>query len=851
MNSGIIFHKGRSSSRSTSRIFAKESCVSTELESPDIQPEIVAKQQGRIQRRPYSALSLTFLEVDVQNNFSNFRRKDFCPFTFRVLMIFITIINITHFIFAVSFSSDISFVSFSVLSLVFATSLGWAIYFIRCSELKHSALQNRSLFIKYSSWCRQLECLFIISCTASVGTHLLLRALLGECKTDISTILYSSQYCNPYASLNCIPEDAVPFLLMVPISLQIILRGVPSAAVFASWVISFLFWITTVLYVGATSSSTMSNPVLFIITAVIMYEYEHQTLQRYLSTVTHERTIQRTLYVDHEKRVMASQAIELRNLIANVAHDLKTPIQAFVVGLESLQESLQRNTLKPSGSKSGLSLLPQTSTSAPGGHSNVLHRQYSSSSVSSLCSMNCSLDTIANLNATASFMTMIVNRAIDYTKCSNGISLVPCSETIHLWSTICWPINCVRCVQSRVDINVEPLPPDLPSHISTDKQWLQENLLCLVSNAVKYSDSGSVTVRVIYDPSTSCKMLLGGSLSLSPPLHAMIRLEVEDSCHAGISEEVRKKLFSPFRQANRHQGGTGLGLYCLAKRSEALGGEYGVASRKDGGPGSLFYFSLPCVPALAPLREYSEDGRSLDRRGSAMSGGDSSPDRKKRPSISFTVETGIKFSDTDYPLCDDMHARYSNNHLSAASASPLCPSQLPTRRSSVKDNAEHCIDFTPPTTRSNSTFVVGYSTRPLACSVSMKVSLSILLVDDSLTILNMTTRSLEKMGHCVTKAENGAIAFELMKQRKYDVVLMDLQMPVMDGFTATASIRSHEETLKLSSNCRQVIIGVSANSDDQTRTAALRSGMNAFLAKPFTMSRFSELLQDLEFVGSF
>ncbi|RYY77507.1 HAMP domain-containing histidine kinase, partial [archaeon] len=93
-------------------------------------------------------------------------------------------------------------------------------------------------------------------------------------------------------------------------------------------------------------------------------------------------------------------------------------------------------------------------------------------------------------------MLMTINRCIDYTKASKGLRLVPKYETIDLLDTLSLPLNCMKDIQNRISIQLLPLPSSICSHVITDKQWLQENVLCLLSNAVKYSSEGEVLVKV-------------------------------------------------------------------------------------------------------------------------------------------------------------------------------------------------------------------------------------------------------------------------------------------------------------------------------------------------------------------
>ena len=112
------------------------------------------------------------------------------------------------------------------------------------------------------------------------------------------------------------------------------------------------------------------------------------------------------------------------------------------------------------------------------------------------------LDSIHNTNA---FMIMTINRCIDYTKASKGMKLVPRRETIELREALELPLHVMRDMQQRLEIVFDEtaLQRDICSHIITDKQWLQENLLCLLSNAIKYSSKGKVEITVAKVPEKS------------------------------------------------------------------------------------------------------------------------------------------------------------------------------------------------------------------------------------------------------------------------------------------------------------------------------------------------------------
>ncbi len=387
------------------------------------------------------------------------------------------------------------------------------------------------------------------------------------------------------------------------------------------------------------------------------------------------------------------------------------------------------------------------------------------------------LECLQNMNSTNSFMIMTINRCLDYTKTTNGVKLVPTFETVSLKQALEMPQKLLQGAQHAISIQVKAFSEEICSHIITDKQWLVENLLCLLSNASKYSSKGTVTVEVskvpmsVDDVHGSSSPRRAVSPALPTELTEYLRFEVQDT-GVGMSDDAMQDLFKPFKQAQRLAGGTGLGLFSLAKRVEALQGTYGVMRRPDGEQGSVFWFTIP----YRPDRESAEVLRV--RRSclshSSSSDSDAGEDKGKEPTLNL----------------------------------------LPLIEGPFK----------------------------------------VLVVDDAPLIVKMTTMLLQRKGHTVQHAVNGADALEKLCAHastlsSYDVVLMDLQMPVLDGIEAIRRLRAAEDKQRGTSSgagskgVRQFVIALSANSDEETKQEALAAGADAFVPKPFTYESFLNAMQ--------
>ena len=539
-----------------------------------------------------------------------------------------------------------------------------------------------------------------------------------------------------------IPVESAVAYIAVSLMLSVLIKCRHLVAVVLSIVIE-LFFVALIVYIVEPS---FPNVVMVGIVTLAQFfvacDCDVYSWRLYLHLIQSQNLMHSKIMSDNENVVMEMQATELRFLIGNVAHDLKTPLQAFSFELEQMKGK----SVASEGQNESISLLE------------------------SICS----------------FMLMTINRAIDYTKVTSGIQLKPSMETVDVSEVFNWVKLCVSHTvnTTKVPIVIDPLPDDMCNFIITDKQWLMENLLCLISNAQKFTAQGKICVKCSFVG--GCVTTVEGcnaSSDMSQPSMAMVEV-IDDGI--GISAEMQKVLFKPFKQAMRRAGGTGLGIYSLSKRVECLGGTCGVSSRADGKRGARFWFQIPY-----------------------------------RPDITVAAAADVK-----------------------SQLSP--PEKELTRTKSIQNEIRNEKSY-----ECNKNDVSGYScaSDDRIIDKNMKPSGRIMLVEDSPLIQKTCSRMLLREGISVDIANNGLECVEKVTTARgvYSVILMDINMPLMDGLEATTRLRNwernhdkeHEDDFP-----ELLIIGVSANSDSVSRQQALDSGMDHFISKPMKLPVFRASLAE-------
>jgi CheY-like chemotaxis protein len=377
------------------------------------------------------------------------------------------------------------------------------------------------------------------------------------------------------------------------------------------------------------------------------------------------------------------------------------------------------------------------------------------------------------------------------------------------------------------------IAPDVPREITGDPSRLRQVLLNLIGNAIKFTERGHVllSVRRLRD---------GGDERLL--------ISIEDT-GIGIAHENLRSLFRDFSQIDssisRRFGGTGLGLAISRKLIIRMGGSIGV--RSELGQGSTFFFEVPLkdftepsalvrIPAAIAIVSPDSFERSLIAHQVSLAYSDvaaftsydeaqawlkAAPDSRRilLTELSLVPSQVVTFADAEfdvYLLCARQDF-LAYEHASELSCAGLV--QKPIFLDDLRETLSRPINTVTP-------LAAVESLSPLAQKLN---GLRVLLAEDNATNQFALRRMLENMGAQVTTAKDGCEALENARQQVFDVILMDVMMPELDGLAAARAIRamggSHQTT---------PIIALTASAFSEDREAAFAAGMNAFATKPIT-----------------
>ena len=373
------------------------------------------------------------------------------------------------------------------------------------------------------------------------------------------------------------------------------------------------------------------------------------------------------------------------DFLANMSHEIRTPMTAILGYLDIIEEQL--NSSRPAIEM---------------------------------------LDSLAPIRRSGEHLMSLINDVLDLSKIESGFLELE-NATISPFQVLCDVLELLRTRASSKGLGLQfECTTPIPEFITSDPQRLRQILFNLIGNAIKFTQTGGVTVRVRLD---------------SPLINPTLRFDVIDT-GPGLTDEAIAKIFNPFTQADstitRQYGGTGLGLSICRKLVESMGGEIGASGQP--GLGSTFTFKVPSGHlANTPLKSY--DVSEFNRQS------------KPNPQHSYTL--------------------------------PPC---------------------------------------------------RIMLVEDGIDNQRLIAHILKKAGVTPSVAAHGeeALLLHIQAQEPFDLILMDLQMPVMDGYTATAHLRAR--------GYEGAILALTAHAMKEESQKCIASGFDGFLSKPINKPEFFDAI---------
>ncbi len=475
----------------------------------------------------------------------------------------------------------------------------------------------------------------------------------------------------------------------------------------------------------------------------------------------------------------------------------------------------------------------------------------------------------------------IINDILDFSKIEAGKLTV---EEVDF--------NLGQSVESVVDLLAEQAQSkgvelaaivfnDVPGAVRGDPGRVRQVLTNLAANAVKFTQHGEVVVRVTKETETDSQV--------------MIRVAVSDT-GIGITPEAQRRLFQPFTQADgsttRKYGGTGLGLAISRQLVEAMGGIIGVES--EVGKGSTFWFTLTLEKQvkgthtvrqrkseLADLRVLVVDDNATNRKivhqqvlSWGMLNGGAEDAQTALEMLREAAAAGHPFDlailDMQMPEVDGlMLARMIKSDPAIAGARLVMMTSLgqrnddriraagisayltkPVKQSYLFDclvtvmEREKAVPTDQVYKKAGRSALKHPAPRPDAEAPSAAVPASaakparILLAEDNMVNQKVALRQLQKLGYAADAVANGSEALEALRSIPYDLVLMDCQMPDMDGYEATRQIRLREPVGR-----HTPVIAMTAHALEGDREKCLQSGMDDYLAKPVKPNELAAILE--------
>jgi len=483
------------------------------------------------------------------------------------------------------------------------------------------------------------------------------------------------------------------------------------------------------------------------------------------------------------------------------------------------------------------------------------------------------LDILHTINYESNSLNILINDILDFAKIETGkIELEEHHFDLRIVMEDVASSMAIRAVQKQLEF-ISFLSPDVPHQLIGDSARLRQIFVNLIGNAVKFTTEGEIFVRA-------------DSVGEENDM-AKVRFSIKDT-GIGIPKDKQEKIFEGFTQADssttRKFGGTGLGTTISKMLVEEMKGEIGLDSEE--GMGSTFWFSIPFVKQTKQLDEIPPEEVDLAGK-TVMVVDDNRTNRfimseylKTWGSLPVEAASGVEaltllkdsaqsgksftliLLDVQMPGMDGFELAQKIRAIKRLKDIPIL---IVSSVGNIGDG-EKCREigiegyFTKPVKKEDmrkgiisvlgggigekEQEVAKLVTRHTIAEENRK-NIQILLVDDYPTNRKVGEKYLTSAGYQVDLAENGEVAVAAYKRKQYDLIFMDMQMPIMDGYEAMGKIRAHESELASEgpgSSSHISIVALTAHAMKGDRERCLNAGADDYLTKPMKKKSLLEIV---------
>ncbi len=483
-------------------------------------------------------------------------------------------------------------------------------------------------------------------------------------------------------------------------------------------------------------------------------------------------------------------------------------------------------------------------------------------------------DFVETVRSSGDSLLTIINDILDFSKIEAG-----------QWELEVQPFNLRACVEGALDLVatqaaakglelVAFLHPDLPQVLRGDVTRLRQILVNLLNNAVKFTVSGEVVVNVTACPLTPATSAVGAE----PPTD-MLQFAVRDT-GIGIPDDRLHRLFQPFSQVDastsRQYGGTGLGLAISQRLSVMMGGKMWVESQVGTGSTFAFTAAVQALPNAALPNQDDAQAQFVGKRLLIVDDNATHRELLSRQGQSWAMLPQATASGSealqwlaqgavfDVALLDLQMPEMDGATLAAAIRQQPYSQHLPlvlltaVGRQAASAESQHGLFVAllhKPVKQSQLYNVLNRllvapllplmqhpkehgTALPAIARLAEALPLRILLAEDNIVNQKVALHSLKRLGYRADVAGNGLEVLAALHRQAYDLVLMDVQMPEMDGLSATRSICQ-----QWSSTARPRVVAMTANAMPGDQEMCIEAGMNGYMSKPI---RLAELVRAIK-----